>query len=284
MALTIDIINNVRGLFKYKHWDLSNGEGKLFDNFCKRLEIIPNLEDQKFIIELSRDFLCVEMVNVYENIQSVFFNISEDIYNRYDKITILPLSESICGNSQKTKSGQAYFYFLKSSDFFTWFDYFPNKFQFSDIININYIHPKKALFLIDDYVGSGETVKDIFLKVKSLYPTIDPNNFYVLAPYAQEAGIKYLKSKYNITVFTEVLRNKGITDNYKKELVPLYVHKMENIEDLISPKIKQGGLSLGFKRGEALIRLLNKTPNNTFPFYWFDTSTLQSPFPRRIKL
>ena len=69
MALTIDIINNVRGLFKYKHWDLSNGEGKLFDNFCKRLEIIPNLEDQKFIIELSRDFLCVEMVNVYENIQ-----------------------------------------------------------------------------------------------------------------------------------------------------------------------------------------------------------------------
>lgn len=112
MALTIDIINNVRGLFKYKHWDLSNGKGKLFDNFCKRLEIIPNLEDQKFIIELSRDFLCVEMVNVYENIQSVFFNISEDIYNRYDKITILPLSESICGNSQKQKVDKLIFIFL----------------------------------------------------------------------------------------------------------------------------------------------------------------------------
>lgn len=283
MALTIDIINNVRKLFEYKQWDLSNEEGKLFNNFCKRLEIIPNLKDQEFIIELSRDFLCVNMVNVYENIQSVFFNISEDIYNKYDKISILPLSESIYKASQKTKSGQAYFYFLKSSDFFSWFNYFPNKFQFLDEIKSDCIHPKKALFLIDDYVGSGETVKDIFLKVQSLYPEIDPNNFYVLAPYAQEAGIKYLKSTYNITVFTEVLRNRGITDNYKKQ-VSLYIHAMENIENLISPKIKQKGLSLGFKRSEALIRLLNKTPNNTFPFYWYDTSTLKSPFPRRIKL
>lgn len=284
MALRIDIINDVRKLFKYKHWNLSNEEGKLFNNFCKRLEVIPDVDDQKFIIELSRNFLCVEMINVYENIQSVFFNISEDIYNKYDKIIILPLSESIYGHFQKTKSGQAYYYFLKSSDFFIWFNYFPNKFQFSDILKTDYIHPKKALFLIDDYVGSGETVKDIFLQVRSLYPAIDPNNFYVLAPYAQEAGIRYLKSEYNITVFTEVLRNRGITDNYKNDLVPKYVHKMENIEDLISPDIRHRGLSLGFKRGEALIRLLSKTPNNTFPFYWFDTKTLQSPFPRRIKL
>lgn len=284
MALTIDIINNVRKLFEYKQWNLNNEEGKLFNNFCKRLEIIPSLEDQKFIIELSHNFLCVEIDSIYENIQSVFFNISEDVYKKYDKITILPLSKSICEASKKTKSGQVYFYILKSSDFFNWFDYFPNKFQFSDYVRPDCIHPKKALFLIDDYVGSGETVKDIFLEVQSMFPEIESSNFYVLAPYAQEAGIKYLKEIYNITVFTEVLRNKGITDNFKKEQVAQYIHIMENIENLISPKIEQKGLSLGFKRGEALIRLLNKTPNNTFPFYWFDTPTLKSPFPRRIEL
>ena len=47
MALTIDIINNVRKLFEYKQWNLNNEEGKLFNNLKSASNLNGNLNCSK---------------------------------------------------------------------------------------------------------------------------------------------------------------------------------------------------------------------------------------------
>lgn len=49
-------------------------------------------------------------------------------------------------------------------------------------------------------------------------------------------------------------------------------------------KVKNKSLYLGYKKSEGLVTMI-KTPNNTFPFYWYegkrDGKFMMAPFPRR---
>ena len=282
MKLSLNIINQLNNLFETKKWGKTELKNDLYARFAERLELLQDESDQLFVLDISKDFLRVgEVQKIYENIQIVFFNIEQSIYNKYNKIIIMPLSKKIYQNNGNTKSGDAYFYFLKNSDFFSWFDYFPNKFMLQEKMQSSFVNANKALFLIDDYVGSGDTVLEIFNDLKEYYPDINSENIYVLAPFAQQKAMDRVLKETGIKIISNTIRHRGISDKYPSEIVPQQLKRMMNIEDTIDSKIKDNNYSLGYKQSEALIQVLDKTPNNTFPVFWYDNKKCRSPFPRR---
>ncbi len=285
MSLSINVINKLNNLFNEKKWKITGKKNDLYSRFCERLNFLEEEEDQLFVIDLAKDFLCVgEFQRIYEDIQNVFFNIDEEVYELFDKIVIMPLSKKIYKPDKKTKSGEAYFYFFKRSNFFSWFDYYPNKFMFSEEMRGDFIRDNKAIFFIDDYVGSGDTFIEIYNDIKEIYAEINPRNIFVLAPFSQEKAVKRIYDEVGARVISETIRNRGISDRYPAEKVPIYLDKMIKIENRIDKKIEEKDCSLGYKQSEALIQVLYKTPNNTFPVFWFENKQSLSPFPIRTPL
>ena len=85
--------------------------------------------------------------------------------------------------------------------------------------------------------------------------------------------------KENVKVYTAVVRKKGISDKYAIGIVEKKKCIMHEIEDILKVDSKY---SFGFNQTEALISLI-KTPNNTFPVYWYENNSIKSkaPFPRK---
>ena len=97
----------------------------------------------------------------------------------------------------------------------------------------------------------------------------------------QECG-KKVADEYGVEIYTSVLRNKGITDNYSEQEVQEKKEQMKRISKRF--KVKDKNLYLGYKESEGLVSMI-KTPNNTFPFYWYEGKRegklSLAPFPRR---
>ena len=136
----------------------------------------------------------------------------------------------------------------------------------------------ECLILIDDFIGSGDSVLECVNLIEER--GIEKDKIKAIALVLQEQGKKAIE-EYGINVYSSVLRNKAITDNYSKEEAEKKKEQMKGI----GKKIKANKeLYLGYKESEGLVTMI-KTPNNTFPFYWFEKKKegkhTTAPFPRR---
>ena len=81
-----------------------------------------------------------------------------------------------------------------------------------------------------------------------------------------------------IPVFADIVREKGISDKFESEEAGQKLDEMKKISKLLHVPKK---LSLGYLDSESLVAM-NKTPNNTFPVYWYEgKGHSHAPFPRR---
>ena len=130
------------------------------------------------------------------------------------------------------------------------------------------------LILIDDFIGTGNTVER---KIKWLKSKIKEKNkcdikiFLVSLAYMQDAlnVIKSLKIKF----FSPVKLKKGISDCYDGEILINNIHNMKNLESKLHPIYKNLHLSsfnFGYGKAESLFSIegLN-VPNNVFPIFWW---------------
>ena len=104
-------------------------------------------------------------------------------------------------------------------------------------------------------------------------------------PYlCQNEGNKLI-SKRGFNVLHGVIRNKGITEKYNEPELSENIKIMSSIEDLLLQDSKfENKYQFGYKSSEALVSL-TRTPNNTFPLYWFEAKLNEgkiwkAPFPR----
>ena len=132
-----------------------------------------------------------------------------------------------------------------------------------------------SIILIDDFIGSGETALECLTYLDFLKQ--EEKKLYVLALVAQKQGIENIR-KEGISVFVNVVREKGITDKFDKEEAQQKLDEMEKISKLLQVSKK---MLLGYLESESLVAM-NKTPNNTFPVYWHEgKGHSHAPFPRK---
>lgn len=271
----------ILSIFEEKKWSIENKQYSdgIFDDFCSMLSKY-NDEQQTLIIELAEKFLWVGINEYPSYLKSLFEQIASDKNNIIDKsktIIIIPLSAP--EDFGKVKSSSFLTYLIKG-DIVHIERMFTNK-KIMVLDNYNWIIENKnqmknsIIFLVDDYVGTGETAESAINYL--IEQGLVKSELFIATLFSQQSGYeKIIEDKINI--YCSEIRKKGITDFYTEEEVARKLNIMESIEKIIKVKPKY---KFGYGQSEALISL-TRTPNNTFPVYWLECKKIPIvPFARR---
>ena len=271
-------------VFKEQNWDIEEstaGENSVFDMFCKRLEELESDADRELMLELTRKYLVVNleeygkyMVDVFRK----FIDRNKDKIGKTEVIHMFPVQDK--DYPAKTKSGNVMCY-LFQGNLMRRFDEFRSKririIETFDGLE-KYKEDIECLLLVDDFVGTGDTILECINLIEE--KGIKKERIKALTLVMQEQGRNAVE-EYGVEIYSAVLRNKAITDNYSIEEAEKKIAQMKNVGKRI--KVKKE-LYLGYKESEGLVSMI-KTPNNTFPFYWHegkrDGKLCVAPFARR---
>lgn len=282
--IKIDTLLSIQELFKTKGWNLYSGNENshsLYDRFCERLKLFTD-EQQKLIIELTYKYTRVELASYLEKFYESLISLGDQTFNYYDKIFIYPLLSPYKATPSKTKSA-GFLHYMFETDDYTWLSnkLIPN--TSIKYLKNNFDNKDSLLILVDDYIGSGETAISIcseYLQTNTDKGSINPENLKVVSIAAQKQGITALKTSLNIDIISNMIFDKGISDKFKGEERNVKRNIMSEIETKIDVKDE---FKFGYRQTEALITMLHKTPNNTFPVFWHETRNKIAPFPRKKK-
>lgn len=271
-------------VFKEQNWDIEEstaGENSVFDMFCKGLEELESDADRELMLELTRKYLVVNleeygkyMVDVFRK----FIDRNKDKIGKTEVIHMFPVQDK--DYPAKTKSGNVMCY-LFQGNLMRRFNEFRNKririIETFDGLE-KYKEDIECLLLVDDFVGTGDTILGCINLIEE--KGIKKERIKALTLVMQEQGRNAVE-EYGVEIYSAVLRNKAITDNYSIEEAEKKIAQMKNVGKRIKAKKE---LYLGYKESEGLVSMI-KTPNNTFPFYWHegkrDGKLCVAPFARR---
>ncbi len=291
--LTQTILHQVEELFKEKKWQIredDNSDVSLYNRFCKRLKLFDVVE-QKLMIQLAYNFLRMPMSEYVKSFLDSFLCFEEQLFNSSSNIFVLKLIEPYVNvESRKnkierpaTKSCDFLHYMLKTWDF-SEIEVF-QKVHFIDSINNlkkSITNDNYLIVFIDDFIGSGKTATDalnVYFNEEFNGKKLEINKVKIVTLVAQEQGIFNVKDKTGVDTYSKQIRRKGISDGFPIEEVEAKIKMMKRMEEKISLKQKQE-FTLGYMQSEALVQMLDKSPNNTFPIFWHETETKAAPFPR----
>lgn len=271
-------------VFKEQNWDIeesTDGENSVFDTFCKRLEELESDADRELMLELTRKYLVVNLEEYGKYMVDVFRKFTDrnkDKIGKTDVIHMFPVQDK--DYPAKTKSGNVMCY-LFQGNLMRRFDEFRNKririIETFDGLE-KYKEDIECLLLVDDFVGTGDTILGCINLIEE--KGVKKERIKALTLVMQEQGRNAVE-EYGVEIYSAVLRNKAITDNYSIEEAEKKIAQMKNVGKRIKAKKE---LYLGYKESEGLVSMI-KTPNNTFPFYWHegkrDGKLCVAPFARR---
>lgn len=279
-----NILLKIQELFLSKGWDFKNGNEmplSLFNRFCERLKLLTD-EQQLLVIELTHDYTWVELANYLERFYDSLIALGDEVFNSYDQIFVYPLLSPHKATPSKTKSA-GFLHYMFEADNYTWLSdkFIPD--SSLKVLQNNFNNQNSVLLLVDDFVGSGDTSISIcteYLNVETNHGGISSKNIKIVSIAAQRQGVIAVKEALDIDVVSAMIFEKGISDKYSDIDRTAKINLMEAIEDAI--KVEQD-FKFGFRKSEALITMMHKTPNNTFPIYWLETRNKVAPFPRKKK-
>jgi hypothetical protein len=143
---------------------------------------------------------------------------------------------------------------------------------FSTMSKLKDIKTNDKIYLIDEFVGSGQTVKGRYEHLARHIQSNDcQNEINIFSIVAMKHAKKYLETK-EIELQTIVDLDKGISSYYEPQQCSTMLTIMEDIEKrTLSTKYEGEDMpTLGYKKSEALFRREGgNTPNNVFPIFWW---------------
>lgn len=276
---TIDAILKLNKNFKNNKWTEKDIDEFVFDNFCKLIDNLNN-EQRHLIIDLVERYKWISFSDYPEKILSTLEKIEEEKLNSLKTIYLFPIKKP--EDEGNYKSGQFLIYQIKcfkrhltkykniEFKYISKFDFFKD----SGFI----MKENEALFLIDDYIGSGETLKFCLNEISK--NTSISNTKTNIVTIASQFEIAQEIEKQGISYYADYIAKKGITDFIDSTLVKEKISIMLEIEEMIPAS---NFFSLGYNNSEALITMA-RTPDNTFPIFWKtykkDNKKFEAPFSR----
>ncbi len=276
-VLSDNYVTKLYEIFKSKEWTLQeNSDYSVFDRFCSRLAELENDEERDLVIELTGGFLWVTSSMYEEYLLTALKKLFEsDKWKKSKNIYICPLLPE--RDFGKLKSSIFMLYMCQSILMRTYPEFKEGQIRICESPAILKAHEDRigGLILIDDFIGSGETAIECLDYLKALCNMDE--KIYIVALVAQEEGIKNI-NKEKIPVFAAVTRKKAITDVYPEEEAKQKMDIMKKISTYLhAPR----GMQLGYADTESLVAMM-KTPNNTFPVYWYEhKNNTYAPFVRK---
>jgi len=263
----------LQAIFSEKMWPIISGtEDRVFEDFCDMLSQLSEPQ-QDLMLQLTKKFLWITENDYRKLFYLVFNTFVRSITNKeIARIIITPLVAP--KDLGKIKSSHALYYLLEPN--FNRRNY--SQYDISFMSNykplLRSFRSGDVVCLIDDFIGTGTQVVEAVEYLESAGVTRE--NISVLSFIIQNIGYnRCLESK--IAVFYEYLRERGISDC--SDGIAEQIALMEEIEQIVSPP---SGYSFGKGRTEALVKVV-RTPNNTFPVFWYTNEDRFpiAPFPRR---
>ena len=281
-TLQEEYVERLHSIFDAKGWfDFDQDVKKIFERFCSRLLRLKDDEQRELILELTEKYLWVTSDKYEEylkqSLQELFVDEGTLLENGGSKnILICPL---VPDDNEKIKSGHYVSYLCQSVLIQTLDTFRTCKARISTIGEIQSENNNKIslIILVDDYVGSGQTGLECLAKLKDKGIIPKEKKLVILCLVAQEEGIKLL-DEANVKVYCWKKQKKGITESFGEKEAERKKRIMKEISHIMGAK---NGYELGFEQTEGLVTMI-KTPNNTFPFFWFeDKRNKDAPFSRR---
>lgn len=137
----------------------------------------------------------------------------------------------------------------------------------------NFKDGKHQVILVDEFVGSGQTILG---RIKQLKNDIKDSNLSIKFCFVagMDIGIKRIENE-GYEVFCPLRLPKGISERFKDSELVKALEIMRHLEQKLSKQINQYELkdySFGYNEAEALYSLescLGNTPNSVFPIFWW---------------
>jgi hypoxanthine-guanine phosphoribosyltransferase len=140
---------------------------------------------------------------------------------------------------------------------------------FEDIESL-YNKGYRHFIVVDDFIGSGKTVKARYQYFKNRHMDGATISFYFIAGMAK--AISFCKNN-KIPVHCCKIMNKGISGHYHYDQLLKRVRSMKRLESLLgkeSGPLKLKDHLFGYGQAEALYcRQYGNVPNSVFPLFWW---------------
>ncbi|HEY5591783.1 MAG TPA: hypothetical protein VIK55_12280 [Paludibacter sp.] len=250
-------------LFSDKKWNEIDGNKQVFENFCI---LTDNLSDEQIdlMFELTQRYKWFTLNDYNSKLTKILQDIFDNELENIDKLILFPIIKP--EDEGKIKSGNAAIYMIRGIKPFVDKN---NTVSIEEIIEFESLkeqnftlNPNELIVLIDDYVGSGETLKATLVEVlKNRSITVD--KIIVASIVIQQDTIDFL-TDIGIKYYSTDTVIKEISQRYVSPELEEKVRIMKDIERMIP-----GGshFSFGYEHSEALVTLI-RTPDNTFPIFW----------------
>ncbi|HVS92169.1 MAG TPA: hypothetical protein VHE59_09070 [Mucilaginibacter sp.] len=256
-----EAIMAISRIFKTKKWFDKDNRELAFDGFCRLFTSLePN--QRELIVELADNYHWISHGEYQDRIIEAMQAISIDELSDVEKIYFFPIIKP--GDENKAKSGDHLLYIIKAfkqmmpNYSHTQFEYLKT---FEQITNLR-LTPQERLFLVDDYIGSGETFDQCLIEIKKNPTLLSSLIKIVCIAVQEETQINLVMDGY--AILTTLVLKRGISDFN----VPPYIEEKKNLMREIERHIPGAkSFSLGYNETEALVTMA-RTPDNTFPVFW----------------
>lgn len=275
--LSISDLARLKAIFDKKCWPIEDEIGDSnFDNFCNWLKDLSS-DQSSLMLKLTEDFLWVrdsEYVKIFLDAFASF--VEEYEFSGKKSVIICPLIRE--EDFGKGKSSIMLLYLIKSR-----LDILKKKYPQLNIgiaetpksIKCASLKDSAVLCLVDDFIGSGKTaISAAAYFINQEFPI---SQIAIISLVSMESGMKMLKNKgYN--TYTSIVEQKGITGRGRDEEKEIEIMQAIEAKLMLEDEFK-----FGYDGSEALVKMI-RTPNNTFPIYWYRNMKKGinkfAPFPR----
>lgn len=276
--MDVKAVTKLYAIFSDKKWTDKDGNKIVFKNFC---QLLLNLNDPQrdLIFDLVERYTWITLSEYQSKLIKLLDTVEQEKLEKIKRIVLFPVMKP--EDENKTKSGHTILYLFKAiKPLLTRY----KGIEFCEIESFDKINSSDLkfkdtdlLFLLDDYLGSGETIRATIAEIFK-NRSIEPSHLNVLSIAAQFDSTEFLDG-IGVKYYTELIARRGISDYYKIPELTEKIQIMKEIEELIPVN----HFSFGFNQSEALITLL-RTPDNTFPIFWKDhkksDEIFEAPFSR----
>jgi len=139
-----------------------------------------------------------------------------------------------------------------------------------------------VLAVVDDYIGSGDTIIDALSKMFSIAPELQNSKLYILVIHAASIGLQRIadfKTKLGIdlTVIYLDSSDKAFKDDYIFPRIEARL-KQEQYELICVGKCVSNNAIFGYKDIQSLVSFEKTTPNDTLGLFWHSAENFVALF------